>query len=82
VLNVEPVCESVDVGDVVADTEFILGVNPQPIATRFALDVDPSFIALEFMPKYETTFGDEHADDSADDRPIPELSNRDNALLQ
>jgi hypothetical protein len=57
-------------------------VNPQPIATGFALDVDPSFIALEFMPKYETTFGDEHADDSADDRPIPELSNRDNALLQ
>jgi hypothetical protein len=34
------------------------------------------------MPKYEVAFGDERADDSADDRPIPELSNRDKALLQ
>jgi hypothetical protein len=34
------------------------------------------------MPKYKVTFGDERAEDSADDRPIPELSNRDKALLQ
>jgi hypothetical protein len=67
VLNVEPVCGSVGVGDVVADTGFNLGVDPQLIATGFALDVDPSFIKLEFMLEYETTFGDERAEDSADD---------------
>jgi hypothetical protein len=35
-----------------------------------------------FMPEYEAAFGDECAEDSVDDRPIPELSNRDKVLLQ
>jgi hypothetical protein len=43
-LNVEPVCGSVDVGDVVVDTGFISGVDPQPIATGFVLNFDPSFV--------------------------------------
>jgi hypothetical protein len=60
----------------------ILGVDPQPISTGFALDVDPSFVESEFMPEYEAAFGDERAKDSADDRPVPELSKRDKALLQ
>jgi hypothetical protein len=34
------------------------------------------------MPEYEATFGDERMEDSTDDRPIPELSKRDKALLQ
>jgi hypothetical protein len=53
VLNVELVCGSVGVGDAVADTGFILGVDPQPIGIRFALDVDPSFIEPKFIPEYE-----------------------------
>jgi hypothetical protein len=77
-----PVCESVGVGDGVANTVFISGVDPQPIATGFALDVDLSFIELEFMLEYEATFGDERAEDSANDRPVRELSKRDKALLQ
>jgi hypothetical protein len=80
-LNVEHVCGSVGVDDIVADTGFILGVDPQPIATGFTLYVDPSFVEPEFIQKYETSFRDERAEDSADDRPVPELSNRDNALL-
>jgi hypothetical protein len=47
VLNEEPVCESVGVSDAAADTGFISDVDSQPIATGFALDVDPSFIELE-----------------------------------
>jgi hypothetical protein len=43
-LNVEPICGSVGIGDAVADTGFISGVDPHPIATGFALDVEPSFI--------------------------------------
>jgi hypothetical protein len=81
-LNVEPVCGSVDVGDVVVDTGFISGVDPQPIATGFTVDVDLSFIEPEFMPEYEAVFRDERVEDSADDRPVPKLSNRDKALLQ
>jgi hypothetical protein len=50
VLNVEHVCGSVGIGDGVADMCFILGVDPQTIATKFALDVDTSFIEPEFMP--------------------------------
>jgi hypothetical protein len=69
------------VRDAVADTRFISGVDPQPITTGFILDVDPSFIEPEFMPKYEAVFGDERVEDSDDDQPVPELSNRDNALL-
>jgi hypothetical protein len=80
-LNMEPVYRSVGVGDADADTGFILGVDHQSIATRFALDVDPSFVEPEFMSKYEMTFGDERAEDSADDRSVPELSKRDNDLL-
>jgi hypothetical protein len=65
VLNVELVCGSVDVGDDVADTGFISGVDPQPIGTEFALDVELSFVKPEIMPEYEATFGDERAEDSA-----------------
>jgi hypothetical protein len=54
VLNVEPRCWSVGVGD----------------ATEFALDVDPPFVELEFMLEYEAMFEDERAEDSADDRPV------------
>jgi hypothetical protein len=57
-------------------------VDPQPIATEFTLDVDSFFIELEFMLEYEVAFGDERAEDSADDQPVPELSKRDKALLQ
>jgi hypothetical protein len=81
-LNVEPVCRSVDVGDLVSDTGFISGVDPQPIATRFTLDVDSSFIESEFMPEYEAAFEVERVEDSIDDRLVPELSNMDKALLQ
>jgi hypothetical protein len=49
-------------------------VDTQPIATGFALDVDPSFVELEFMLEYEAEFGDERVEDSVDDRPVPELS--------
>jgi hypothetical protein len=80
--NMEPVCGRVRVGDAAVDTGFISGVDPQPIATGFALDVHLSFVKLEFMLEYEVTFGDERAEDSTDDRPIPELSNKDKALLQ
>jgi hypothetical protein len=82
VLNKKPVCRSVGVGDAAADTGFISDMDHQPIATEFALDVDPSFIESEFMLEYEAVFRDERAEDSADDRPIPELSKRGNALLQ
>jgi hypothetical protein len=34
------------------------------------------------MPKYEVAFEDERAEDSIDDRSVPELSKRDKALLQ
>jgi hypothetical protein len=60
----------VGVGDVAADTRFISGVDPQPIATGFALDVDPSFVEPEFMSEYEAAFGDKRADGSVDDQPI------------
>jgi hypothetical protein len=73
VYAVEPVCGSVGIGDGVVDTVFILGVGPQPIGTRFTLDVDPSFVE----PEYEATFRDERAEDSVDDRSVPELSKRD-----
>jgi hypothetical protein len=72
----------VGVSDDVADMGFISGVDPQPIATGFVLDVDPCFVEVEFMPEYETTFGDERVKDSVDDRPVPELSKRDKTLLQ
>jgi hypothetical protein len=65
VLNVEPVCGSVGVGDGVADTGLISYVDPQPNATGFGLDVDPSFVKSEFMPKYEAMFGDKCAEDSS-----------------
>jgi hypothetical protein len=81
-LNEEPICGSVGVGDAAADTGFISGVDPQPIATGFALDIDPSFVEPEIMLEYEATFGDERAEDSVDDWPVPELSKRDTSLLQ
>jgi hypothetical protein len=61
VLNMKLVCKSVGVGDGVTDTGFISGVDHQPIATEFSLDVDPSSVESEFMPKYEAAFGDERA---------------------
>jgi hypothetical protein len=81
-LNEEPVCGSVGVGDAVADTGFISGVDPQSIASGFAVDVDPSFIKPVFMPEYEAVFRDEPAEDSTKDQLILELSKRDKALLQ
>jgi hypothetical protein len=60
--------------DAAVDIGFISGVDPQPIATGFALDVDPSFVESEFLLEYEVVFGD--------DRPVPKLSKRDKALLQ
>jgi hypothetical protein len=66
VLNVELVSVSVCVGDVVVDVGMISDVDPQPIT----LTVDTSSIELEFMPEYDTTFGDERVDDSTDDRSI------------
>jgi hypothetical protein len=53
--TVKLVCGSVGVGDGVADTVFSSGVDPQPIAIGFALDVDPSFIEPEFMPQVKGT---------------------------
>jgi hypothetical protein len=79
---VELVSGSVCIGDAIADAGFISGVDPQPIAIGFALDDDLPSVELEFMPEYETTFGDERVEDSADDRPVLELSNRDKVLLQ
>jgi hypothetical protein len=67
VLNEELVYGSVCVGDAAIDTRFILGVDPQPITTGFTLDVNQSFVELEFMSEYEVAFGDECAEDSADD---------------
>jgi hypothetical protein len=72
----------VGVGDVIADAEFILGVDSQPTATGFALDVDPPSVKSEFTQEYEAAFGDDLTEDSADDRPVPELSNRGKTLLQ
>jgi hypothetical protein len=65
---VEHLCRSVGVGDVLPDTGFISGVDPQPIS----LDVDPFFMQPEFMSEYE----------AVDDRPVPKLSKRDKPLLQ
>jgi hypothetical protein len=83
-LNMKPVSGSVGVGDAVADanTGFISGVDPQPISTDFALDVDPPSVKPEFMPEYEASHEDEWAEDSANDLPVLELSNRDKILLQ
>jgi hypothetical protein len=82
VLNVKSVSRSVGVGDIVVNAMMILDVDPHSIATGFTLDVDPPSVETEFMPKYEAMFGDERAKDSADDRPVPELSNMEKVLLQ
>jgi hypothetical protein len=79
---VKPICGSEGVGDSTIDTGFISRVHPQPIATRFVLNIDLSFVEPEFMLEYEATFGEERAEDSADDQPIPDLSKRDKILLQ
>jgi hypothetical protein len=34
------------------------------------------------MAEYDATFGDKWVEDSVDDRPVSELSNRENVLLQ
>jgi hypothetical protein len=80
-LNVEPVSASVGVGDAGANVELILGMDHQSTAIGFVLDVDLPSIESEFMPEYEAAFGYERAEDSTDDRPVPELSNRDKVLL-
>jgi hypothetical protein len=82
VFNVKPVYQSVGVGDAAVDTGFISGVDHQPIATGFALDVDLSFVELEFMPEYEAAFGDDCAKDSAGEQLVLELRKRDKVLLQ
>jgi hypothetical protein len=43
----------VGVDDILPDTGFISGVDPQPIS----LDVDPSFMEPKFMPQYKVAFG-------------------------
>jgi hypothetical protein len=60
----------------------ISGVDPQTITTVVALTSDAPSVEPKFMPEYDATFGDERAEESADDRPVLELSNRDNVLLQ
>jgi hypothetical protein len=82
VLNVEVVSTSVGVGDIITDAGFISGVDPQPIGTGLVLDIDPPSVELVLMPEYNTVFGDERTENSADDRPVPELSRRDKVLLQ
>jgi hypothetical protein len=52
--------------DGVANTCFISGMDPQPIGTGFALDVDPSLVEPEFMLEYKAAFGEERAEDSTD----------------
>jgi hypothetical protein len=81
-VNVEYVSESVGVGDTIVDAGMNSGVDTQPIATGFTLNVDLPSVELKFMPKYDATFGDEWLEHSADDRPISELSNSDKILLQ
>jgi hypothetical protein len=71
----------VDVGVGVVKVEFISCVDPQPIVIGFTLYVDPPSIKPNFMLKYEVTFGNEHAEDSVNDRLVPKLSNRYKVLL-
>jgi hypothetical protein len=82
VLTAEYVSGGVGVADIIADVGMILGVDPHPTATVVTLSVDASFVDLEFMPEYDAVFGDEWAEDSADDRLVPEISNRDKVMLQ
>jgi hypothetical protein len=81
VVNVEHVSESMGVGDTIADAGMNSGVDPQPIAIGFTLNVDLPSVEPKFMPKYDATFGDERLEHSTDDRPISELSNSDKVLL-
>jgi hypothetical protein len=67
VLSIEPISENVGVGDVVTDVGMISGVDPQPIATTITQTVEAPSIDLEFMPEYDAAFGDEQAEDLADD---------------
>jgi hypothetical protein len=81
VLNVEPLSESIHVGDVVADVRKILGVDPQPIIDVALIEDEPS-VVTESMAEYDAVFGDERAEGSANDHLVLELSNRDKVLLQ
>jgi hypothetical protein len=56
-LNVKPVSGSVSVGDTVTDAGMISGVDHQPIATSFTLNVDAPFVEPEFMPEYDAALG-------------------------
>jgi hypothetical protein len=58
VLNVEPLSESIHVGDVVADVRKILGVDPQPIIDVALIEDEPS-VVTESMAEYDAVFGDE-----------------------
>jgi hypothetical protein len=60
----------------------ISGVDHQPIAIVVVLTGDAPFVVLEFMSKYDATFGDEWVNDSVNNRPVSELSNRDKVMLQ
>jgi hypothetical protein len=79
---VEPISESVGIGDVVIDVGMILGVDPQPIASVVTLTGNVPSVELEFISEYDAAFGDGWAEDSTDDHPVLELSNRDKVLLQ
>jgi hypothetical protein len=63
------------------DTGMISSVDPHPIATTITITGDAPFIVPEFIAEYNASFGDERADDSADDCPVSELSNMDKVLL-
>jgi hypothetical protein len=78
-LNIEPVSGSVN--DVVYDVGMMSGVDPKPITVIVPTDHAPS-ITLKFMSQDDATFGDEQAEDLADDRLVPKLSNRDKISLQ
>jgi hypothetical protein len=82
VLNVEFFSRSAGVGDVVANMGMISGVDPQPIGTTVTLTVDVPSVDPVFMPEYDMTFGDEWAENSVNDRPVPKLSSSDKILLQ
>jgi hypothetical protein len=81
VLNVEPFLRSIGVGDAVANVVMISEVDSQPINIVVALTGDASSTMPELKNEYDMTFGDEWAEDSADDRLVLELSNRCKVLL-
>jgi hypothetical protein len=83
-VNPQPIATVVTItGDAPSsdDMGMISSVDPHPIATTITITGGAPFIVLEFIAEYDVTFGDERAEDSADDCPVLELSNRDKVLL-